>query len=46
MTKKDKKRLLSLIMAATLCISGINYRENAKAANTALPENNISENKE
>jgi len=45
MTKKDKKRLLSLIMAVTLCISGINYRENAKAADTALHENNISENK-
>ena len=45
MTKKDKKRLLSLIMAVTLCISGINYRENAKAADTALPENNISESK-
>ena len=41
MTKKDKKRLLSLIMAVTLCISGINYRKNAKAAETALPENNI-----
>ena len=45
MTKKDKKRLLSLIMAATLCISGISYRENVKAADTALPENNVSENK-
>ena len=45
MTKKDKKRLLSLIMAATLCISGINYRENVKAADTAFSENNISENK-
>ena len=45
MTKKDKKRLLSLIMGVTLCISGINYRENAKAADTALPENNISESK-
>ena len=45
MTKKDKKRLLSLIMAVTLCISGINYRENVKAADTALPENNVSENK-
>ena len=43
MTKKDKKRLLSLIMAATLCISGINYRENAKAADTAFSENNIKE---
>ena len=43
MTKKDKKRLLSLIMAATLCISGISYRENVKAADTAFSENNIKE---
>ena len=43
MIKKDKKRLLSLIMAATLCISGINYRENVKAADTAFSENNIKE---
>ena len=41
MTKKDKKRLLSLIMAATLCISGISYRENVKAADTAFSEDNI-----
>ena len=46
MTKKDKKRLLSLIMAATLCISGISYRENVKAAETDFAESNISENKE
>ena len=45
MTKKDKKRLLSLIMAVTLCSSGLNYRENAKAADTALYENNITGNK-
>ena len=45
MTKKDKKRLLSLIMAATLCISGISYRENVKAAETGFAESNISENK-
>ena len=32
-------------MAATICISGINYRENVKAADTAFSENNISENK-
>ena len=46
MTKKDKKRLLSLIMVATLCISGISYRENVKAAETDFAESNISENKE
>ena len=45
MIKKDKKGLLSLIMAATLCISGINYRENVKAADIAFLENNILENK-
>lgn len=45
MIKKDKKRLLSLIIAATLCISGLNYRENVKAADTAFSENNIIENK-
>ena len=45
MTKTDKKRLLSLIMAVTLCISGINYRENVKAADIAFLENNILENK-
>ena len=43
MIKKDKKRLLSLIMAATLCISGISYRENVKAADTVFFENNIKE---
>nr|WP_315104612.1 S8 family serine peptidase [uncultured Catonella sp.] len=43
MIKKDKKRLLSLIMAATLCISGISYSENVKAADTAFSENNIKE---
>lgn len=45
MIKKDKKRLLSLIIAATLCISGLNYRENVKAADTDFSENNIIENK-
>ena len=45
MTKKDKKRLLSLIMAVTLCISGISYRENVKAAETGFAESNISESK-
>ncbi len=43
MIKTGKKRILLLSMAAALCVSGISYRENVKAADPVSSEKHMEE---